>query len=78
MAEKFIEETELAGLAKKHREAAGVSRAQAARECKVARPTIFYAEEDPERGLHKLRKQIIERYSEFEVVGPVYLLREKK
>lgn len=78
MAEKFIEETALTALAKKYREAAGVSRAQAARECKVARPTIFYAEEEPERGLHKLRKQLIEKYSEYEVIGPVYLLRKKR
>jgi DNA-binding XRE family transcriptional regulator len=78
MLEKLIEERELAALAKKCREAADVSRAQAARDCAVARPTIFYAEEEPERGLHKLRKQIIERYSEYEVVGPVYLLRKKR
>ena len=78
MSEKFIEETALAALAKKYREAAGVSRTEASLEFDVARPTIFYAEEEPERGLHKLRKQIIEKYSQFEVIGPVYLLRKKR
>ena len=78
MADKYVEEAELGALAKKCREAAAVTRAQAARDCRVARPTIFYAEEEPERGLHKLRKQIIECYSEYEVIGPVYLLRKKR
>jgi len=78
MADRFIKEAELGAMAKKFREAANVSRAQAARDCRVARPTIFYAEEEPERGLHKLRRQIIERYSDSEVIGPVYLLRRKR
>lgn len=78
MADKVIEEAALAGLAKKFREAANVTRAQTARELKVAAPTVHYAEEEPQRGLHKLRKQIIERYSDYEVIGPVYLLRKKR
>ena len=78
MADKVIEEKELAVLAKRFREAANVTRAQTARELNVAAPTVHYAEEEPQRGLHKLRKQIIEKYSEYEVVGPVYLLRKKR
>ena len=77
MREKVIEESELAAFAKECREKAGKTRAEIARELKVARPTIFYAEEEPERGLHKLRKQMIERNSEYEVVGPVYILRRR-
>ena len=78
MREKLIEESELAALAKQCREKSGKSRTEASRELSVARPTIFYAEEKPERALHKLRIAIIERYSEHEVTGPVYVVRKKR
>lgn len=77
MAEEFIEEKNLGAIARKFREDAGKSRAETARELDVARPTIFQAEEEPEQGLTKLRKRIIEKYSEFEVAGPFYVLRKK-
>ncbi len=73
----FHTESELASFAKKFRLATGKSRAQAARELGVARPTVFQAEENPELSLFKLRKRIIERYSPFKVIGPVYLLERK-
>lgn len=76
--DKLVDEQKLGSLAKQCREAAGKSRAEVARELKVARPTIFQAEEDPDQGLLKLRKRIIEAYSEYEVVGPMYLLRKKR
>lgn len=78
MPEKIIQPSELAAAAKFHREAAGKTRSEVARELNVAQPTVHFAEEEPERALHKLRKQIIERYSEYEVIGPVYLLRKKR
>lgn len=78
MSQRIIEESELAAVAKKYREAAGKTSAQAAREIGVARPTMHQAEDEPERSLSKLRKQIIEAYSDFEVIGPVYLLRKKE
>lgn len=77
MPKEFLEEAELAAFAKQCREQSGKSRAQVARELEVARPTIFNAEEKPERGLHKLRKAIVETYSEYEVIGPVYVVRKK-
>lgn len=77
MEERIIQPSELVALAKEARSATGKTRAEVARELDVARPTIVQAEEEPERGLDKLRKQIIERYSEYEVIGPVYLLRKK-
>ena len=77
MSERIVEESELATLAKTFRESAGKNRTEAARELKVAAPTLHQAEEEPTRSLHKLRKQIIEKYSDYEVVGPVYLLRKK-
>ena len=78
MTQKIVQPADLATLAKEAREAAGKTRSEAAREFKVAQPTIFYAEEEPERGLHKLRQQIIERYSDCEVIGPVYLVRKRR
>jgi DNA-binding XRE family transcriptional regulator len=78
MEDRIIEQSELVALAKEARSKTGKTRAEVARELGVARPTVVQAEEEPERGLHKLRKQIIERYSEYEIIGPVYLLRKKK
>ena len=78
MPDRIVEESELAKLAKQFRLKANVTRAEAARVCGVARPTVHFAEEEPQRGLHKLRKQIIEKYSDYEVIGPVYLLRKKR
>jgi DNA-binding XRE family transcriptional regulator len=78
MAKKeFLTETELAAFAKKARQAAGKKRAQAARDLGVSQTSIFHAEENPELSLVKLRGRIIERYSPFKVIGPVYLLESK-
>lgn len=77
MSDELVKEKALGPLAKKLREAAGKTRAEAARNLGVARPSIFQAEEEPELGLVKLRKRIIEEYSDFEVVGPFYVLRKK-
>jgi hypothetical protein len=74
---KPIEEKNLAALAKKFRQAAGKSKAEAARELKVKAPTIFGAEEYPKMGLSKLRIRMIEKYSPYRVTGPVYLLHKK-
>ncbi len=69
-----VSEKKLAGLAKRFREKAGKSRAEAARDMRVSQTSIFQAEEMPEQGLTKLRKRMIETYSPFKVVGPVFLL----
>jgi DNA-binding XRE family transcriptional regulator len=68
---------DLAPLARRFRERAGKTRAEAAREMGVSQTSIFKAEESPARGLAKLRVRMIETYSKFKVVGPVFLLREK-
>ena len=78
MKERIVEEIELMTLAKEFREASGKTRADAARELDVAPPTVHQAEEKPGQSLHKLRMRIIEAYSDYEVIGPVYLLRKKK
>jgi hypothetical protein len=38
---------------------------------------VFNAEHRPEMSLAKLRVRMIEKYSEFKVIGPVYLLKRK-
>lgn len=73
----FLSESELAALAKKVREATGKRKINVARELGVAPPAIFNAEEKPELSLHKLRIRMIETYSKYKVVGPVYYLERK-
>lgn len=70
-------ENELAALAKSLREKSGKKKADVARELKLGKPTIQQAEEYPELSLTKVRKRIIEEYSPYEVVGPVFLLKRK-
>jgi DNA-binding XRE family transcriptional regulator len=75
--EKLLREAELATLAKKYRQAAGKNRAAAGRELGVSRVSIHRAEENPDESLIKLRARIIELYSPFKVIGPVFLLERK-
>jgi len=70
-------EQHLAALAKQFRQAAGKSKVDAARELGVAAPTIFNAEEKPLMSLTKVRIRLIETYSPFRVVGPVFHLERK-
>ncbi len=72
-----VSENHLARLAKRFREEAGKTRAQAAREMKVSQTSVFQAEEEPKQGLLKLRVRMIESYSPFKVVGPVFFLEKK-
>ncbi len=74
---KLIAEKELAQLARRFRNEARKSRAQAARDMGVAQTSIFHAEESPEQSLLKLRIRMIEAYSPFRVVGPFFDLEEK-
>ena len=76
--DRIVEAGELAGIAKQFREASSKTPTEAARELGVSGPAMFQAEENPRQSLQKLRKRIIETYSEYEVIGPVYLLRKKK
>ena len=77
MQQKLFTESQLAGIAKCFREQAGTSRAQAARDMSVSQTSIFHAEESPEQGLVKLRTRMIEKYSPFKVIGPVFQLKQK-
>lgn len=77
MEKKAVLENGLARLAKRFREKAGKTRAQAAREMEVSQTSVFQAEEKPEQGLLKLRMRMIESYSDFKVRGPVFFLEKK-
>lgn len=77
MSNDLITEGQLARLAKQYREQSGKSRAEAARDMKVAQPSIFRAEENPDESLFKLRKRMIEKYSPYKVKGPVFLIEKK-
>ncbi len=73
----YLNDQDLTERAKRFRAQAGKTRAQAARDMKVAQTSIFHAEESPHKSLAKLRMQMIEAYSPYKVVGPVYFLTKK-
>jgi hypothetical protein len=70
-------ESELAGIAKKFRLAAGKKKAPLGRELGVTRATMQDAEERPENNLTKLRRRIVEACSPYKVEGPFYRLVKK-
>jgi DNA-binding XRE family transcriptional regulator len=74
---EVINEAQLAALAKQFREAAGKTRAEAARDMGVKQPSIFHAEESPEQSFLKLRRRMIEKYSPYKVEGPGFWLEKK-
>ena len=74
---ELLTEKDLAALAKRFRNEAGKTRAEAGRELDVSHVSIHRAEENPEESLLRLRTRMIEKYSGFKVVGPVFLLRPK-
>ena len=74
---QFFTEQNLAVVAMRFRKQANKTRAQAAREMGVAQTSIFNAEESPEQSLLKLRLRMIEAYSPYRVIGPVFLLKKK-
>ena len=75
--QRIVAETELPTLAKEFRLKAGKTKIEAAAELGVGRPSVQLAEENPEQHLNKLRIRLIERYSPYKVVGPVYVLEKK-
>ena len=75
--EQIVTEEGMAALAMRFRDQAGKTRAQAARDMGVAQTSIFHAEESPTQSLIKLRIRMIEAYSPYRVVGPVYHFKKK-
>ncbi len=74
---KFLAESELATLAKQMRLKTGKRKVEVARELGVKPSSVQLAEENPEQSLAKLRIRMIEKYSPYRVMGPVYLLKKK-
>ena len=74
---QIVSEAKLGGLARELRIRAGRNRAEAARELKVARQAIIYAEDAPEKSFTKLRLRMIEKYGNCKVKGPVFILKEE-
>jgi DNA-binding XRE family transcriptional regulator len=77
MRKEFFKESELAALAKKFRKLTGKNQTAAAKDFKVHRATISYAEEKPEQSLTNLRIRMIEQYSENKIVGPLFQMKKK-
>ena len=77
MPNELLPEYKLAAICKRFRKAAGITRAQAARDMDVSQTSIFHAEETPSEGLTKLRMRMIDTYSPYKIVGPVFLLKKK-
>jgi hypothetical protein len=73
----FFRDFDLAALAKKTRKAAGKRNIDVAREFKVTPSAVCHAEERPKANFLKLRIRMIETYSKYKVVGPVYYLKRK-
>ncbi len=59
------------------RKQAGKTRAEAGRKMGVSHVSIHRAEENPKESLLKLRTRMIETYSPFKVIGPVFHLEKK-
>ena len=74
---KLLTEKDLCVLAKRFRQQADKTRAEAGRELDVSHVSIHRAEENPEESLFKLRARMIEAYSDFKVIGPVFYLEKK-
>ena len=74
---RIVAESDLAALAKEFRLKAGKTKIEAAAELNVGRPSVQLAEENPKQHLTKLRIRLIEKYSPYKVLGPVYLLEKK-
>lgn len=77
MRKQFFNQKQLAVLAKKFREQSGKNKSEAARELDVHRATVSVAEEKPGQSLRAFRIRMIEKYSSYKVIGPVYLLKKK-
>jgi DNA-binding XRE family transcriptional regulator len=69
---KYLLPEELAALAKKCRAADGKTQAEAARDMGVKRPSVHHAEESPHLPYTKLRRRMIEKYSNMKVTGPLF------
>jgi DNA-binding XRE family transcriptional regulator len=68
---------ELAEIVRAVRLKTGKTHAQIAAELGVAKSTVVQAEAEPNRSLSQIRRRIIETYSDWDVVGPVYVIKAR-
>jgi len=73
----FLRESDLASLAKKARKTAGKRNIDVARKFGVTPSAVCHADERPKANFLRLRIRMIEAYSKYKVVGPVYYLERK-
>jgi len=69
---KFVSESDLAALAKQSRMAVGKTKVEVAKEMGVKPPSVHHAEESPHLSYTKLRRRMIEKYSNMKVTGPLF------
>ena len=74
---EYVEERDLAALAKKFRLASGKTKVEVAKEMGIKPPSVHHAEESPHLSFTKLRRRMIEKYSEFNVSGPLFKLEKR-
>ena len=74
---QIVHPQELGALAKRYRLLSGKTKIEAAAELGVNRTSIQLAEENPEQRLPGLRIRMIERFSRYRMVGPVYVMELK-
>jgi hypothetical protein len=75
---EYVEETELAAFAKKFRLASGKTKVEVAKEMGIKPPSVHHAEESPHLSFTKLRRRMIEAYSDLKVSGPLFKLEPKR
>lgn len=78
VAGDILTEAELAELVKELRENAGMTKAAVATAMGCKPPSIFHSEESPHLPYAKLRRRLVEYFSDLEIEGPVYRLRKKR
>lgn len=71
-------EQDLAGLVKSMRIKSGMRQVDVAKALEVSRPSVVFAENNPERHLTTLRIRIIEYLSGSRLEGPLYRLKRGK
>jgi hypothetical protein len=74
---EYVEERELAVLAKEFRLASGKTKVEVAKAMGIKPPSVHHAEESPDLSFTKLRRRMIEAYSEFKVSGPFFKLEKR-
>ena len=74
---QLIKRSDIPLIVKETREQKGLTTEHVARDLGVSEPSVAQAEAQPHRALFKLRKRILERFTEYTLDGPFYRVRRK-